>query len=53
MSVPFIELVEGDPVVQDGLDTLVFRHELGVRTGSGLLEVVHLTSARKVILLIG
>ena len=30
MGVAFVEFVKGDPVIQDRLDTLILRYELGV-----------------------
>ena len=33
VSVPFIQLIEGDSIIQDGLNTLVFRDKLGVKMG--------------------
>ena len=62
MGVALVKFVKGDPVIQDRLDTLILRYELGaVLLGNDLMKNVSIvlmimvlrTSARKVILLIG
>ena len=41
MGVAFVEFVKGDPVIQDRLDTLILRYELGaVLLGNDLMKNV-------------